>query len=112
MAALQIAAKMQELLIVASLAAIVIQVIRREMLNEGAPLGLIGRIFSFSSVSYVWSPEFWGAMRSSNSLWAKLRLYGIVLLAVIVASTAGPATAVLMIPRTQPRLAGGSQFWI
>ena len=56
----QIAAKVQELLIVASTSTIVFDIIRTELLNgNGVPLGLIGSGFSFKDISWFWSPDFW-----------------------------------------------------
>jgi hypothetical protein len=58
-ALLQIAAKMQELLVVASLTAVVITVLRHEMTNGGGiPLDFISGPFLFSKLSYLWSSEF------------------------------------------------------
>lgn len=112
-AILQIAAKLQEVLIIASLATIVIHTIRQQILSaEGVPLGLISGIFSFTDIRYLLSAEFWGSMTSKNSKFAKFRVYSILVIAAALATTAGPATAVLMIPRSQQWAAGGSPFWI
>lgn len=58
-ALLQVAAKIQELLIVASVTTIVMHVLRSELVHgEGLPLGLLAGGFLYSSLSYFWSPEF------------------------------------------------------
>lgn len=109
MAALQLTAKLQELLIIASIGTIVYHRIRHDLLNSrGLPFGLLGSGLSFTQISYLWSPEFIGAL-SCNSHWM---LYGIILLSGIIASTAGPATAVLLIPRTISFPVGYSDYYI
>lgn len=65
-ALLQIAAKVQELLIVASLATVVFQLLRYELIyGEGLPLGLLAAGFDFTTLSYFWSPEMLGSFRST-----------------------------------------------
>jgi hypothetical protein len=81
-ALLQIAAKMQELLVVASLTSVVITVLRHEMTNGGGiPLDFISGPFLFSNLSYLWSSEFWGASTAQIRLWTKCKLYGLLMLA-------------------------------
>lgn len=51
--ALQICAKVQELLVVASLSMVVFHVLRNELVfGSGLPLGLVGAGFSFTSLRY------------------------------------------------------------
>ncbi|KAK1033101.1 hypothetical protein LTR33_016757, partial [Friedmanniomyces endolithicus] len=62
-ALLQGAAKMQELLIVGSTTAVVMHVLRHELVSgDGVPFGLLGGGFQFSGLGYFWAPEFWGAV--------------------------------------------------
>lgn len=113
LALLQIAAKIQELLIVASLAMVVTQIIRDElMFGEGIPLGLLGSAFSFSQLSYFWSPDFIGSFQCRLSTPRKVSMLGIIILAGIIAATAGPSCAVLLIPRFQDWQVGGSDFYL
>lgn len=58
LAVIQIAAKVQELLCVASLTAIVLQALRSELLGDGVPIGLLGSGTYFNSISSLWSPDF------------------------------------------------------
>ena len=113
MALLQVAAKMQEMLIDASLAALVIEVIRDDMLyGDGVPLGWIGGGFLFTSLSYFWSADFWCSFSSQIGFWRKSRLYGLLLLTGFIATFAGPSCAVLLIPRIQDWPSGGSEFYL
>ena len=54
----QIVAKAQEMLCVASLSTVVLQVLRNELPGHGVPVGLLGSGIWFSQISFVWSPEF------------------------------------------------------
>jgi len=113
MALIQVAAKLQEMLIVASLAALVMQVIRDEMMHgDGVPLGLIGGGFQFASLSYFWSPEFWGSIGPGTRFKRRCRLWGLLSLTGLIAAFASPSTAVLLIPRIQEWDAGGSEFYL
>ena len=112
-ALLQLAAKTQELLVVASLGMIVIHYIRKQMMfGEGVPLGIAGGGFLFSLLNYFWSPEFWGSLRSQSTTWAKFRLYSLLVFSGLLAATVGPSSAILMIPRTSFWNAGGARVFI
>lgn len=112
-ALLQIAAKLQELLIVASLTTIIVHSIRAELITgEGVPLGILGSSFLFTSLSYFWSPPFWGALKAKAPLSTKVRLYTLLVLCGIVAATAGPSSAILMVPRSQTWHAGGGLIYL
>ncbi|KAL0929843.1 uncharacterized protein CTRU02_215273 [Colletotrichum truncatum] len=113
--ALQISAELQELLITASLSAILLNVIRRHLvLKEGVPLGFLGSDKAFAQASFFWSVEFWGGVRSfRNQSWRqKGPLIGLLVLSGVLSLLAGPATAVLMIPRMMDLPIGGSIFWL
>ena len=72
LALLQGAAKIQELLITASTATIVFDIIRDELMyGDGVPLGLVGAGFSFTGLSFFWSPEFLYSLRYNARLWKK-----------------------------------------
>lgn len=113
LALLQIAAKAQELLMTASISTIVFHMIRSELIyGDGVPLGWLGSGFSFTGLSYFWSPEFWYSLRYHAPRWKKLGLFGSLLVAGILAVIAGPASAVLLIPRFDEWSAGGSIFFL
>jgi hypothetical protein len=58
------------------------------------------------------SPEFWGAVQYPASRWVKTRLFGLVTVGGIVAATAGPSSAILMIPRNRTWPTGGIDFYL
>ncbi len=113
-ALLQLTAKIQELLIVASLATALLDILRFELLYGcGVPLGLLGSGITFTQISYFWSPDFLGALRYGVSeRKKKFRLCAALLLAGALAITAGPASAVLMIPRQQTWTADTLDFYL
>ena len=91
----------QELLIIASVSTVLFQIIRDELLHDGIPLGLATSALSFSRLCYFWSPAFWGGTTSLVNLkkWRGVRVLGLITLGGFIAITAGPASAVLMLPR-------------
>jgi len=112
-AILQVLAKMQELLIIASLATIVFANIRDQVLSgDGVPLGFLCSGFMFSQLSYFWSPEFWGGLTSHVSRRSKILTATLLLVAGAIAATAGPSAAILLVPRMQEWDAGGSEFYL
>ena len=113
LALLQIAAKVQELLIVASTSTIVFDLTRTELLSgNGVPLGLIGSGFSFKDISWFWSPDFWCSLGYQTQWHRKTFLLMTLVLAGLLAVMAGPATAVLVIPRSRIWPAGGTSFFL
>jgi hypothetical protein len=107
MALLQIAAKVQELLIVASLATIVVHRVRHDLIDgEGVSFGLVASGSLFSQLSYFWSTAFIGSF--SGGIRLNATLVGLLMIAGLLALTAGPAVAVLLIPREQTWCTGST----
>ncbi|OAL48785.1 hypothetical protein IQ07DRAFT_86575 [Pyrenochaeta sp. DS3sAY3a] len=111
MAGLQIAAKAQELLIVASLATVLLHRLRHDLVNgRGVPFGLVGATSSFTQLSFFWSSSFlWSISKTTGP---SKTLLALVLVSGFIASTAGPAVAVLIIPRERTWAAGGTSYWV
>ncbi|KPM42359.1 hypothetical protein AK830_g4230 [Neonectria ditissima] len=114
MGILQICAKAQELLIVASLSTVIFHILRSEMVfGAGLPLGLMGAGFNFTSLSFFWSSEFWGSITYKHpSPFRKACIFVVLVIAGIIAVLAGPTSAVLMIPRELDWATGGGIFWL
>ncbi|KAM0716157.1 hypothetical protein Q7P37_008671 [Cladosporium fusiforme] len=112
LAGIQLAAKIQELLCVGSLTTIVLHLLRIELLGEGIPLGLLGSGIWFSSLSSLWSPELWGALKWSRTSLRRARFVLLLVLAGVTATAIGPASAVLMLPRVQNVPAGGTSAYL
>ncbi|KAK3994420.1 hypothetical protein QBC44DRAFT_348974 [Cladorrhinum sp. PSN332] len=117
MALLQVAAKTQELLVVASMATIIFHVMRARLFSDdGVPLGLLASGWSFQRFGYFWSAEFWGGLlpifRQPSRGFKGLAFVGLLVLAGILAMVAGPAAAIIMIPRVMDFSSGGGVYWL
>lgn len=132
LALLKIAAKIQELLCLASLGTVLLDALRHELLSgSGVTLGLLPSYLWFSQASYVISPEFLTALHQCfligwhcigmrrklednvvlcRRFWASFRLVLLLSIFIPLAVLIGPFTAVLMTPRIQYYPAGGTQY--
>lgn len=95
--ALQLAAKLHELLLVASLGTIVLHVAHAHLTgNHGLPLGLVTNAFSIGSGDFLRRKAFWtSAWASKAHYW---RFWLLSLLATILATLSGPSSAIAIIP--------------
>jgi len=114
LAALQFAAKLHELLMLASITAVLFAYIRREVsFGEGVPFGALLGGLQVDSVSFLWSQEFWGTIYHKWD--RKHKKFNLILLLVcctLLGVSVGPSTAQLMRPRLDYWPAGGTTFWI
>ena len=110
----QIGAKALEIMIQASLAAIALAYTRHELVaGNGLPFGALFSGLQVSQISYLWSMELWGSIRSTSlPIRRKLFLLTLVIFVCILAAGAGPSTAVLLIPRRDFWPAGSTHIWI
>ena len=110
----QIGAKALEIMIQSSLAAITLAYTRHELTaGNGLPFGALFSGLQINQVSYLWSMELWGSVRSrSLPLRRKLLLLTLVISACILVAGAGPSTAVLLIPRRDLWPAGSTHIWV
>jgi hypothetical protein len=98
---MQFAAKIHEILIIASLSNVVLHRVRYCLLKpEGIQLGLLASSFQVSSFLYHTKTEFWGAIwfthpTSLNSLCTAILLVS----SFILATLAGPTSAIIMVPK-------------
>ena len=110
----QLGAKAHEIAIEASLSAVIFSYVRYElMLGDGIPFGALFSGLQVSQASYLWSMEFWGTVCAKNlSTKSKLRLIVVVGASVFLAAIAGPASAILLVPRLDYWPAGSTNIWI
>lgn len=63
MAMLQIAAKAQELLMIASLAKVIMHQLLSDLVKgPGVPFGFVGAAFLFNQIQFFWSSSFFGSV--------------------------------------------------
>ena len=90
----------------ASFTDIIIHVIRNGLLHgNGLPFGIATSGFSFNRLQYFWSPALWGGLLGFRK---SRKLHGLSIMCVIafggfIALVAGPASAVLLLPRINVR---------
>lgn len=105
---LQVVIKAHELVIVASLISIAHQWILRSLMSDGLLLGLLGAEASLVTPSFLISARFWHALGYGSKLEngpdrpARIRMLQLAIFifcGCLIASLAGPASGVLMIPR-------------
>lgn len=97
MNALQLAAKLHELILVASLGTIIMHVAHEHLVgNHGLPLGLIANMFAIGSGDYLRTKAFWASVWTGKAHYWRFWLCS--LLATILATLAGPSSAIAVIP--------------
>ena len=110
----QVAAKILEIMIQASLTAIIFSYIRHEMvIGNGLPFGALFSGLQISQISYLWSKEFWGSLTSRYLPFRrKFIMLTMMLVCFVLAATAGPSSATLLVPRLDYWPAGTTHIWI
>lgn len=129
LALFQIAAKLQELFCLASLATLLLEILRYYLLDDsGMPLGLLSSHIWFMQPSSLLSPEYLTAVQQSIKGWhgmfvgnrkkwqfnasgareflRKIQLVLLLLILALLAAFIGPFSAFLLIPRNQKYPAG------
>ena len=110
----QLAAKAHEIVIQASLASIALSYIRFQLtFGDGLPFGAFLSGLKITQISYLWSTELWSSVFSKDlKLRRKLAFLAIVIICGLIAATAGPSSAILLIPRITIIPSGSSYFFI
>ena len=114
LAGLQFAAKIHELLINASLAALLFSYVQYQIaLGGGLPYGAVFAGLQFKDLSFLWSSEYWGAARArfSNPRQKWFLLLSIAAV-TLLGLTVGPSSANILKPRLDWWEAGGTNFWM
>ncbi|KPI42576.1 uncharacterized protein AB675_9559 [Cyphellophora attinorum] len=106
----QFGAKLFELLMQASIATIILGIVRSQALegNDGLPLGMLMASARTHDVSYLWSSEFFGSLTSTKSRWMRqyARVFAVALL-ILLATVVGPSGAILLLPSQSVLLKAG-----
>ena len=95
--ALQLAAKLHELILVASLGNIVTHMAHHNLVgDQGLPLGMLANGFAIGSGDYLRTKAYWSSIMTGKAhYW---RFWLLSLLATILATLAGPSSAIAVIP--------------
>ncbi|KZL66230.1 hypothetical protein CT0861_07263 [Colletotrichum tofieldiae] len=94
---LQLPAKLHEILIVASLSAIGLNIFRRRLIGDGVRLGFLTGGYRVGDLEYLISPAFWRQGFAGFSSWDIL-LAAYFVFATMLSALVGPASAILLIP--------------
>ena len=101
--AFQYAAKAHEVMIAASLTAVVVHRIQHDLsCSGGVPFGFLTAGFRLVNPSFVFTKDFLGGVSASSRQQGILRLFPLaylIVLAFVLTSIVGPSSAVAMIPR-------------
>lgn len=100
--ALQFGAKLHEILIAASVCAMLMQVIRRKLVGpDGLPFGLVVGAYQIGSAEYFISKSFripfWRSIRQ-RCHWNAVPIVLLVAMSIVYVNMIGPASAALLIP--------------
>jgi hypothetical protein len=98
--ALQFAAKGHDILLGASLAAIVLFYLQHELCAaQGVPLGYVSCALQLSRTNQLLSREFWGIIPDRTRSKSRTQWFGaVVLFGTVIAAILGPSSAILIIP--------------
>ncbi|KAH6886824.1 hypothetical protein B0T10DRAFT_575171 [Thelonectria olida] len=97
---LQLAAKLYEIVVVASMGAITLKVFKRAFVDTGVPLGILSGAYRVGDVPFLLNEGFWRALLLG--CWKNVKT--IALAALFIATTllsllVGPASAILIVPQ-------------
>ena len=110
---LQFAAKLHELLMQASIAEVLLSLIRAGLINGFVPFGTLSGAMQPTQLSYLWSLDFFSLFRSrAFQGWRKTVFMVAMPLLFALTALVGPSSAVLMIPRAGVSRTGSSLvYW-
>ena len=100
--AFQYAAKAHEVMMAASIAAIVVYRIQHDLSHSGVPFGFLATGFRLNNPFLIFTKDFFGGVSASSRQEGILRLFPLAYLlafAFVLTSVLGPSSAVAMIPR-------------
>jgi hypothetical protein len=95
---LQLAAKLHELLILASISSILLHIVQVHLIgHSGVPLGMISNAFELGSARFLLRRFFWTMLWSGNQLHL-LPLWIFSIFSTILVVLSGPSSAIVVIP--------------
>ncbi|KAL9617461.1 MAG: hypothetical protein Q9160_007724 [Pyrenula sp. 1 TL-2023] len=114
LAGLNFAAKLHELLMLASITAGLFAYIRQEItFGDGLPFGALFAGLEFDNISLLWSQEFLGILYCNwDRKQKKGTLVGLLVFCTLLGVSVGPSTNLLMKPRLSDWPSGGTIFYL
>lgn len=111
---LQLAAKLHEITMVASLAEMVFSSVRREIISgRPVPFASLAAGLQFVSISYLWSKDFFSICNAAFTQSPRtLTIVGLIVVCSILGVTVAPASATAMRPVLDYWPAGGTAIWL
>lgn len=111
---LQFAAKMLELMSMASLSCILFYLVRRQLLDDhGLPFGAVTSGFEFSRISLLWSKEFIATCSTKfGTMQSKAFLVATIIVFTLLGASIGPSAAVASQPTLRDWPSGGTSFYV
>lgn len=108
------AAKLHEVLMVASLGFIVFTYVQEELVNgEGVPFAALGAGLQMSQITFIFQKDFWCLFWAH---WERRRkkwtLVALLLICTLLGLSVAPSSANLMRPRLDNWPSGGTKFWL
>ncbi|KAF9870755.1 hypothetical protein CkaCkLH20_11857 [Colletotrichum karsti] len=95
---LQLASKIHEIMIVASLASISVAMFKRRLVGKGVRLGFLTGGYRVGDLEYLLSGAFWKQGKDVRlNIW-EVGLVGYLVFATIMSTVVGPASAILLVP--------------
>ncbi|KAF6795854.1 hypothetical protein CSOJ01_13351 [Colletotrichum sojae] len=94
---LQFVAKLHELFIIASLSSVTLAMFRRSLVTRGIHLGFLTGGYRVADLAYLKSAAFWRQGLDTSNVWGIL-LPGFLVLATLMSTIVGPASAILLVP--------------
>ncbi|KAI4194521.1 MAG: hypothetical protein LQ350_007728 [Teloschistes chrysophthalmus] len=102
-----------EMAMQSSLAVIVFGYVRHVIFTGSAlPIGALLSGLQLTQVSYLWSMELWGIASAKIPWRRKVAVMTLIIVAVLLASTVGPSSAILLIPNLNYWPAGSTGIWM
>ncbi|KAK4222176.1 hypothetical protein QBC38DRAFT_448493 [Podospora fimiseda] len=90
---LYLAAKIHEILIIASLSAIIIKICKRRLIKSDITLGHLTGAYRVGDVRYIFSSALW-----NNGSAQACFLGWLIVISTLIATVVGPASAILIVP--------------
>lgn len=98
--------------LIGSLAAVIADAIRYQLINNELEFALLPSAFQFSTASFLWSQGFLATLRQPPYPLRKVAFLFLLIICILLGAIAGPASALLFIPTQGWLDAGSTDFYL